>query len=143
MCSIGLTIFLSGNDNIQKRLHHQKTDANLALVLIFTILMFFMFHSPRVILSVYEAITIQNVLTCSEKQKGFYTIWYLYVQNTLQFVQVYLFCCSNSYIYYIRLFDQSSSVSVSTFSSVNSLLVGLSIGLLVWPSASLLVRSLV
>ena len=94
MFKVRLTLLFPGNKTIQRRVHHQKTDANLSLVLIFTILMFFMFHSPRVILSVYEATTIQNVLTCNGKRKGFYTIWYLYVQNTLQLVQVYLLSCT-------------------------------------------------
>ena len=58
------------------------------MILICTVFMFFLFHTPRGIMSIYEAITIQNVLQCSKKKKGFYTIWYLYVQAILQLVQV-------------------------------------------------------
>ena len=84
--SYSLTSGLS-TDKIKQRLCHQKLDANHSMILIFTIIMFIMFHSPRVLICIYEAITIQNVLTCMGKQKGYYTIWYLYTQNTLQLVQ--------------------------------------------------------
>ena len=76
-----------GSQAIIKRRNNQMNDVNLSVILIFTILMFLIFHTPRVILSIYEAITIQYVLKCSQKRKGFYTIWYLYVQTTLQLVQ--------------------------------------------------------
>ena len=74
--------------DMKERLNHQKLDANHSLILLSTILMFCMFHSPRVIISIYEAVTIKSLLTCMERQKGFYTIWYLYIQRSLQFVQV-------------------------------------------------------
>ena len=38
--------------------------------------------------SVYESLTIQNLVQCNNKGLGYYHIWYLYVQVTLQLLQV-------------------------------------------------------
>ena len=86
------------SDDLKARLNHQKLDANHSLILLSTILMFCLFHIPRVIISIYNAITINSVLKCKDRQKGFYTIWYLYAQYSLQFVQVQIFLvkCSHN-----------------------------------------------
>ena len=38
--------------------------------------------------SIYEALTIQSVLTCHDSNKGFLKIWYLYILSTVQLLQV-------------------------------------------------------
>ena len=38
--------------------------------------------------SVYEALTIQKLVLCNSKERGFYHIWYLYIQAALQLLQV-------------------------------------------------------
>ena len=101
------------------RLNHQKADANNSLILISTVVMFFIFHSPRVIISIYEGITIQNVLTCNEKRKGFHTIWYLYVQNTLQFVQASACPLKHVFIFILQVMRCSSNLPIYMLVSDN------------------------
>ena len=69
-------------------MNQQKKDCNLSIILIVTVIMFFIFHTPRIIISFYEAVTIQSLVRCTEKGKGFFLIWYLYVQAALQLLQV-------------------------------------------------------
>ena len=42
-------------------------------------------------LSVYEAVTIQTLVLCTSKGRGYYHIWYIYMQAALQLVQVYFY----------------------------------------------------
>jgi len=77
-----------GAETARNRVKQQKKDCNLTNILIVTVIMFFVFHTPRVIISVYEAITIQHLMSCTDKGKGYYHIWYLYVQAALQLLQV-------------------------------------------------------
>ena len=72
----------------QRRKNQHRNNFNLTVILFVTVLMFFFFTIPRVLMSIYEAATIQNMLRCSKKRKGYYQIWYLYVQATLQLLQV-------------------------------------------------------
>ena len=69
-------------------MNQQKKDCSLSTILIVTVIMFFIFHTPRIIISVYEAVTIQNLVRCTERAKGYFLIWYLYVQAALQLLQV-------------------------------------------------------
>ena len=100
-----------GAEPEMRRHCNQNDDVNHSVILISTIIMFFLFHFHRVILSIYEAITIHSVLLCSKKRKGFYAIWYLYTQAMLQLVQVRFFnfnmCQILSIIkyYFLNIFD--------------------------------------
>ena len=38
--------------------------------------------------SIYEAVTIHSVLKCHDANKGYMKIWYLYVQSTVQLLQL-------------------------------------------------------
>jgi len=77
-----------GSETARNRVNQQKKDCNLSIILIVTVIMFFIFHTPRIIISFYEAVTIQSLVRCTEKGKGFFLIWYLYVQAALQLLQV-------------------------------------------------------
>eukprot|EP00092_Neocalanus_flemingeri_P093716 GFUD01119133.1.p1 GENE.GFUD01119133.1~~GFUD01119133.1.p1 ORF type:complete len:246 (-),score=49.89 GFUD01119133.1:20-757(-) len=85
---------------ILRRTQH-KIDLNLSLILLVTIILFFMFHTPRVIISIYEAFTIQKVVNCSQNGLGYYHIWYLYAQSVAQFLQVTR--CSQNFPIYMWL----------------------------------------
>merc|ERR1712106_720264 len=50
--------------------------------------MFLLTHAPRILTSLYEAITIMSVLKCHETNQGYLKIWYLYILSTVQFLQV-------------------------------------------------------
>ena len=53
-------------------------------------------------LSVYEAVTIQTLVLCTSKGRGYYHIWYIYMQAALQLVQVsyyYYYLYINCFIY--------------------------------------------
>ena len=41
--------------------------------------------------SVYEAVTIQTLVLCTSKGRGYYHIWYIYMQAALQLVQVWYY----------------------------------------------------
>ena len=78
---------------LERRAAQQKRDCNLAIVLICTILMFLVTHTPRcddklmnldnfltnfpprIFTNIFEAITINSVLTCQEKGAGYLKIW--------------------------------------------------------------------
>ena len=81
-------IMSSGSVQSQKKKNQMKSDINLTVILFVTVFLFLVFNIPRVIISIYEALTIQNLLRCSKKRLGYYKIWYLYVQATLQLLQV-------------------------------------------------------
>jgi len=72
----------------RNRVNQQKKDCTLSIVLIVTVIMFFIFHLPRILISVIESATIKDVVNCAERGRGFLTIWYLYVQAALQLLQV-------------------------------------------------------
>ena len=82
---------LQGSAVARNRANQQRKDCNLSIILIVTVIMFFIFHTPRIIISVYEAVTIQNLVQCTDKGKAYYLIWYLYVQLLLQLLQVHAF----------------------------------------------------
>ena len=83
-----LNLLTLGFETALNRANQQNKDCNLSFILIVTVVMFFIFHTPRIIISIYEAVTIQNLVRCTEKQKGYFLIWYLYVQAALQLLQV-------------------------------------------------------
>ena len=66
----------------------QKRDLNLAIVLICTILMFLATHTPRIMAGIFEAVTINAVLNCQEKGRGYLEIWYLYLLTIVNLLQV-------------------------------------------------------
>ena len=80
--------FQSGTPATKLRRSQQRKDLNLSLILIMTVFMFFMFHLPRVLISIYEAFTTQQMVICGQKGLGYYHIWYLYAQATAQLLQV-------------------------------------------------------
>ena len=80
--------YVLGCETARNCVNQQKKDCNLSFILIVTVVMFFIFHTPRIIISIYEAVTIQNLVRCTERQKGYFLIWYLYVQAALQLLQV-------------------------------------------------------
>jgi len=53
-------------------------ECNLAIILICTAVTFFFLHLPRVLTSLYEALTIHKQLNCSSQQKDFLPLWFLY-----------------------------------------------------------------
>ncbi|XP_023326792.1 uncharacterized protein LOC111700184 isoform X2 [Eurytemora carolleeae] len=85
---------LGGKDQVEsankreKRMNQQKKDLSMAVILISTIIMFFAFHTPRILTSVYEASTIQDVLYCRGKEKEYRGIWYLYIQLVVQLMML-------------------------------------------------------
>jgi hypothetical protein len=79
-----------GTHAIKKRRKQHKTDVDLSLILIVTVAVFFMFHLPRVLISIYEAFTMKQVVVCGQKGLGYYQIWYLYAQAVAQMLQVIL-----------------------------------------------------
>ena len=70
----------SGTPATKLRRSQHRLDLNLSLILIMTVFMFFMFHLPRVLISIYEAFTIKQMVICGQKGLGYYPIWYLYAQ---------------------------------------------------------------
>merc|ERR1712002_612746 len=61
-------------------------ELNLATILITTAVTFFFMHLPRVLTSLYEAVTIHQQLHCSGQEKDFLPLWFLYciaAMNTL------------------------------------------------------------
>ena len=58
------------------------------MILIVTVVVFIMFHMARVLISIYEAFTIKQMIVCGEKGLGYYHIWYLYAQSVAQILQV-------------------------------------------------------
>ena len=97
---------VAGTHAIIARRHQHKIDLNQSLILIVMILIFFMFHIPRVIISIYEAFTIQRMIKCSQKGLGYYHIWYLYGQAVSQFLQVFHITIKGSYWTFKGTFDQ-------------------------------------
>ncbi|XP_023327392.1 uncharacterized protein LOC111700642 isoform X2 [Eurytemora carolleeae] len=72
----------------KRRRIQQNKDCNLAVVLIFTIFMFLLCNTPRVMSSLIEAYTIKAELACQQKQKIYRGIWYLYTQLVVQFLML-------------------------------------------------------
>ena len=70
------------------RRDQHKKDLRLSLILIVNVFVFIMFHLPRVVISVYEAFTTQQMVICGKKGRAYYHIWYLYVQLIAQLLQV-------------------------------------------------------
>jgi len=53
-------------------------EINLAIILICTTFTFILLHLPRLLTSVYEALTIHRQLECSAINKDFLPLWFLY-----------------------------------------------------------------
>ena len=51
----------------RNRVNQQKKDCNLSIILIVTVIMFLIFHTPRILISVYESASIQSVVLCTER----------------------------------------------------------------------------
>jgi hypothetical protein len=79
---------LQGGEILARRLQQRRKDCDHSVVLVVTILLFLAFHTPRVLMSVYESVSIQAAAVCSARQRGYFTIWYLYAQATVQLLQV-------------------------------------------------------
>ena len=77
---------------LARRAAQEKRDYNLAVVLICTILMFLATHTPRIMTSMFEAVTIGSVLACQGKGQGYLRIWYLYLLNGVNLLQVSGYC---------------------------------------------------
>merc|ERR1719264_675475 len=58
--------------------HNAARECNLAIILLSTTLTFFVLHTPRLLTSVYEAITIHYQLKCTTENKDFLPLWFLY-----------------------------------------------------------------
>jgi len=103
-------------------------DCNLSIILICTTLTFFLLHLPRVLTSLYEALTIRSQLNCTDKGKDFLPLWFLYIlaaMNTLLVVNA----SSNIIIYLtvghsfrakvkkILMIEECSQVGANCFST--------------------------
>lgn len=63
--------------------NNQAKECNLAFILICTTVTFFLLHLPRVLASLYEALTIKTQLNCAKKHKDFLPLWFLYILAAL------------------------------------------------------------
>lgn len=77
---------LKTNDKHQDKEH--KTSLSSTTILLCTVTMFLICHSPRLFLSVYEAAMINSILHCQSKRLGITPIWYLYAMASVQLLQV-------------------------------------------------------
>jgi len=66
----------------------EKTNLSSSTILLCTVATFLVCHSPRLMLSVYEAVMITSILHCQSKLKGITPIWYLYAMASVQLLQV-------------------------------------------------------
>jgi len=77
---------LKSHDTHQDKEH--KTSLSSTTILLCTVTMFLICHSPRLFLSVYEAAMINSILHCQSKRLGITPIWYLYAMASVQLLQV-------------------------------------------------------
>jgi len=66
----------------------QWKDINMSLVLISTVAMFFVCHTPRIFVSLYEATNIQSILNCRDKGKANTPLWFMFVTLAVQLLMV-------------------------------------------------------
>merc|ERR1719481_1598462 len=78
----------------------RQKDSSLVLILSCTALSFFLLHTPRILTSLYEALTIQSQQVCSEKGKEFLSLWFLYTMAAMSTCLV-LNASSNLLIYLV------------------------------------------
>jgi len=78
--------------------NNQAKECNLAFILICTTVTFFLLHLPRVLASLYEALTIKTQLNCAKKDKDFLPLWFLYILAALNTLLV-MNASSNIFIY--------------------------------------------
>lgn len=71
----------------ERRLRQQNKECNLTIVLLSTVIMFFVCHLPRILTSVHEAVNIQNILGCREKGRDLTPLWLLYIMALVQYLQ--------------------------------------------------------
>merc|ERR1712012_127483 len=57
----------SSSSRTTSRASQQRRDCNLSTILIVTVVMFLIFHSPRIIVSMIESFAIQSVVHCTER----------------------------------------------------------------------------
>merc|ERR1712096_2486 len=69
-------------------IEEHKTSLSSTTILLCTVTMFLICHSPRLFLSVYEAAMINSILHCQSKRLGITPIWYLYAMASVQLLQV-------------------------------------------------------
>jgi len=102
----------------------QKKECNLATVLITTTLTFWLLHMPRVFTSLYEALNVQNQMTCERKGMDYLPLWFLYsivVMNILLVLNassnflIYLFAGNSFRDQFKRIFALSRSGSNEVF----------------------------
>jgi len=72
----------------ERRATQQSRDCNLAIILVSTVVMFFLCHLPRVVTSIYEAANIHSILDCREKGRDKTPIWFMYITNAVQLLMV-------------------------------------------------------
>jgi len=72
----------------ERRATQQSRDCNLAIILISTVVMFFLCHLPRVVTSIYEAANIHSILDCRDKGRDKTPIWFMYITNAVQLLMV-------------------------------------------------------
>jgi len=66
----------------------QSKDINMSLVLVSTVAMFFFCHTPRLFVSLYEAINIHSIQLCQKKGKINTPTWFMFVTLAVQLLMV-------------------------------------------------------
>jgi len=76
----------------------RDTECNLATLLLSTVITFLLLHLPRVLTSVYEAVTFSKQEKCSEKKMNYQQIWFNY-SVILMNIFLVVNAASNFFIY--------------------------------------------
>jgi len=75
----------SGSPRIMRQ---QSRDVNMSLVLISTVAVFLLCHTPRLVTSVYESINIGQILFCRDIGRDNTPLWYMYFTAAVQLLMV-------------------------------------------------------
>jgi len=78
----------------------QSREANMALILVCTVIMFVICHAPRLMANSYEAAMQPVILDCMDKNKMGFPLWFIYFTPIIKFLQV-INCSSNFAIYFV------------------------------------------
>jgi len=84
----GSTTITTSDKLRERRATQQSRDCNLAIILVSTVVMFFLCHLPRVVTSIYEAANIHSILDCRDKGRDKTPIWFMYITNAVQLLMV-------------------------------------------------------
>ena len=60
----------------QRRAHQQSKDCGLAMILVSTVTTFFMLHTPRLLVSVYEAANFNYQEHCESISRDYFPLWF-------------------------------------------------------------------